>query len=409
MRDTDRALPALRVPVVLRRVLAALRRLLCLAPVPAGQSPAFLRDRLIVLPLLTVVAFGALSTAYGEVHGDSSRIADRTGPALVELTRAEIALDQAQKEADSVLQGPELIGLGQTYPTLLTRATQNLNEAAQSPALSASQRQGLQVVSGLVVDYNGYIGTADRNRDDPTLKKAYLSYALSMLCETTGGAGGAGNAGGADVSGTGGTEGAGAPAHCADRTVHTVHGYEATTIQDRIGSLERSLRADLDREAGWGTAPVVLAAVACAAYVLLVVGLFRTLGFLRARFRLLSLPLAATVLPLLAVPVLVLGTVQVQHGQAAVRRIADGELARVSATAPAVQPAPATGTAAAPGSVDALQQRVDGAMRGAHSAGWASVTGFILPVGLLGAAVTGWALLAYRHDYVRVPRREDFQ
>lgn len=60
--------------------LGALRRLLCLAPVPAGQSPAFLRDRLIVLPLLTVIAFGSLSLAYGDVHGDSSRIADRTGP-----------------------------------------------------------------------------------------------------------------------------------------------------------------------------------------------------------------------------------------------------------------------------------------------------------------------------------------
>ncbi|MFJ5288299.1 hypothetical protein [Streptomyces sp. NPDC088348] len=370
-------------------VFGALRRLLCLAPVPAGQSPAFLRDRLIALPLLTVIAFGSLSPAYGEVHGDSSRIAERTGPALVELTRAEIALDQAQKEADSVLQGPELIGLGQTYPTLITRATQNLNEAAQSPALSASQRQGLQVVSGLVVDYNGYIGTADRNRDDPTLKKAYLSYALSMLCETAGG-----------------TAGADSPARCADRAVH---GYEATTIQDRIGSLQRSLRADLDHEAGWGTAPVVLAAVACAAFALLAIGLFRTLAFLKVRLRLLSLPLAAAVLPLLVVPVLALGTVQVQHGQAAVRRIADGELARVSAAAPAVQLSRTTGTTAAPGSVDGLQQRIDAAMRRAHSGGWASVTGFILPVGLLGAAVTGWALLAYRRDYVRVPTREDYR
>ncbi|WUH69233.1 hypothetical protein OHB13_25105 [Streptomyces sp. NBC_00440] len=385
MRGTGRVTPA----------LGALRRLLCLAPVPAGQSPAFLRDRLIVLPLLTVIAFGSLSLAYGDVHGDSSRIADRTGPALVELTRAEVALDQAQKEADSVLQGPELIGLGQTYPTLITRATQNLNEAAQSPALSAAQRQGLQVVSGLVVDYNGYIGTADRNRDDPTLKKAYLSYALSMLCETTDGTGS-----------TGSTGGAGTPAGCADRTVR---GYEATTIQDRIGSLERSLRADLDHEAGWGTGPVILAAVACVAYALLAVGLFRTLTFLKARFRLLSLPLAATVLPLFAVPVLVLGTVQVQHGQAAVRRIADGELARVSSAAPAVQLSRTAGTAAAPGSIDELQQRIAGAMRRAHCAGWAAVTGFILPAGLLGAAVTGWALLAYRRDYVRVPRREDFQ
>ncbi|WP_371535424.1 hypothetical protein OG210_07655 [Streptomyces sp. NBC_00466] len=392
--------------------LGALRRLLCLAPVPAGQSPAFLRDRLIALPLLTVIAFGSLSLAYGDVHGDSSRIADRTAPALVELTRAEVALDQAQKEADSVLQGPELIGLGQTYPTLITRATQNLNEAAQSPALSASQRQGLQVVSGLVVDYNGYIGTADRNRDDPTLKKAYLSYALSMLCETTDGgtggrADGAGGTGGTSSTGsTGSGGGAGTPAGCADRTVR---GYEATTIQDRIGSLERSLRADLDHEAGWDTGPVILAAVACAAYALLAVGLFRTLTFLKARFRLLSLPLAATVLPLLAVPVLVLGTVQVQHGQADVRRIADGELARVSSAAPAVQLSRTAGTAAAPGSIDELQQRIAGAMRRAHSAGWASVTGFILPAGLLGAAVTGWALLAYRRDYVRVPRREDYR
>lgn len=48
-------------------------------------------------------------------------------------------------------------------------------------------------------------------------------------------------------------------------------------------------------------------------------------------------------------------------------------------------------------------------MRRAHCAGWAAVTGFILPAGLFGAAVTGWALLAYRRDYVRVPRREDFQ
>ncbi|WP_405777430.1 hypothetical protein [Streptomyces sp. NBC_00859] len=380
-------------------LLGALRRVLCLAPVPAGRSPAFLRDRLLALPLLTVIAFGSLALAYGDVHDDSSRIAHRTGPALVELTRAEIALDQAQKEAESVLGGPELIGLGQTYPTLITRATQNLNEAAQSPALSASQRQGLQVVSGLVVDYNGYIGTADRNRDDPTLKRAYLSYALSMLCETT-------DSGGSAGKGAGSGGGAGTPARCADRAVR---GYEATTIQDRIGSLERSLRTDLDDEAGWGTGPAVLAAVACAAYALLAVGLVRTLVFLKERFRLLSLPLAATALPLLAVPVLVLGTLQVQHAQGAVRRIADGDLARISSTSPAVQPARTSGAAPVPGSVDASQQRIDGAMRRAHSAGWASVTGYILPVGLVGAAVTGWALLAYRRDYVRVPAREAFQ
>ncbi|MCX4548372.1 MULTISPECIES: hypothetical protein [unclassified Streptomyces] len=359
------------------RMLHGLRRYLCLAPVPDGQSPAFLRDRVIALPLLTLIAFGTLSLAYGGVHDDSARVARHTSPALVELTRAEVSLAQAQREAESALTGPEIVGLGQTYPTLITRATQNLNQVAQSPALSASQRQGLQVVSGLVVAYNGYVGTADRNRNDPTLSKAYLSYALSMLCETT--------------------RSTGTPARCTDRAVH---GYEATTIQDRIDQLERSLRTDLDAEAGWGTRPVVLAAVSCAAFVLLAVGLVRTLGFLRVRFRLLSLPLAAAVLPLLALPVLVLGTVRVHQGQAAVRQIADVDLAEVSTV---------SDTSAVPNPIDTLQQRTEHAMSGAHSADWASVTGFILPVGVLSAATTGWALLAYRRDYVRVPRREAFR
>lgn len=353
----------------LKRAGGALRRYLCLASVPEGETAAFLRDRLLVLPVLTVIAFGALSMSYAGVHGDSARVSEHTAPALVDLTRAEVSLVQAQQEAESALSGPPLVGLDQNYRALITRTTQNLNKAAQTGALNATQRQGLQVVSGLVIDYNDYVGRADRSRADPTLSGAYLLYALSMLCETTG-----------STAQT---------AHC---TQSAVRDYEATTIQDRIDSLQRSLRAELADQAGWGTGPVLLAAVAGAAFALLAVGLLRTLNFLRTRFRLLSLPLAAAVLPLLTLPVLVFGTVQGHQGQTAVRQIADGKLATVK---------PGSDTRDEPDPIDILQQDIEASMHRAHSAGWASVTGFILPVGLLSAAATGWALLAYRRDYVR--------
>ncbi|WP_328536821.1 hypothetical protein [Streptomyces sp. NBC_00344] len=367
----------------LRRAVALLRRYLCLAPVPEGDTPAFLRERLVVLPLLAVIAFGTLSLSYAGVHGDSARVSRHTGPALVDLTRAEVSLAQAQQEAESALSGPALVGLDQNYRGLITRTTQNLNKVAQARALSAAQRQSLQVVSGLVIDYNDYVGRADRSRADPTLSSAYLLYALSMLCETTG-----------DTLPT---------ARC---TESTARGYEATTIQDRIDSLERSLRSDLDDEAGWGTGPMVLAAVSGAAFVLLAIGLVRTLNFLRIRFRLLSLPLAAAALPLLTLPVLVWGTVQAHQGQAAVRRTVEGDLAAVNAVSAA--DAKDTGSAATD-PIGALEQRIEDSMHRVHSDGWASVTGFVLPVGLLSAGTTGWALLAYRRDYVRVPGREDFQ
>ncbi|MEV8567152.1 hypothetical protein AB0436_16520 [Streptomyces sp. NPDC051322] len=353
-----------------------LRRYLCLAPVSEGRTADFLRDRLVVLPLLTVIAFGALSMSYGGVHGDSAHVSEESAPALVDLTRAEVSLAQAQKEAESALSGPSLVGLDQNYRGLITRATQNLNKVAQTGALNAAQRQSLQVVSGLVIDYNDYVGRADRSRADSTLSSAYLLYALSMLCETTG-----------------------STPQTARCTESTARGYEATTIQDRIGSLERSLRADLADEAGWGTGPMILAAVAGVACVLLAVGLLRTLNFLRIRFRLLSLPLAGAVLPLLVLPVLVLGTVQTHQGQTAVRQTVEGALARVD---------PASVTPAVPDPIDTLQRSIDGSMHRAHSERWAAVTGFILPVGLLSATATGWALLAYRRDYVRVPGREEF-
>ncbi|MFJ4935792.1 hypothetical protein ACIP8U_18185, partial [Streptomyces pseudovenezuelae] len=149
------------------------------------RNRAYLRDRLVALPLLAVVAFGALGWAYAGVRGDSAYIRERAAPALVDLADARASLLIAQGEAERNLaegRAAELSGLSERYRTRIARATQSLNQVTRSGALTVAEEQELRVVSALVVDYTGWIGRAQGHATDPVLRDAELTYARSMLC-----------------------------------------------------------------------------------------------------------------------------------------------------------------------------------------------------------------------------------
>ena len=264
------------------------RRILRYAwPSTAGhRNRVYLRDRLLALPLLAVVAFGALGWAYAGVRGDSAYIRERAAPALVDLADARASLLIAQGEAQRNLdegRAAELSGLSERYRTRIARATQSLNQVTRSGALTVAEEQELRVVSALVVDYTSWIGRAQGHATDPVLRDADFTYARSMLCSQALAA----------------TTANPYPA-CQPAT-----GSAATSIVDRVTGLEERLRARLADRAAWGTDTIAAAVIAALAFALLAAGLWRTVSFLHRRFRIrLSIPLAAAALPLLAVPFL---------------------------------------------------------------------------------------------------------
>ncbi|MEW2571895.1 hypothetical protein [Streptomyces sp. NPDC047070] len=356
-------------------------------PSPTGRrNRAYLRDRLIALPLLIVVAFGTLGWAYLDVRDDSAYLRDRLAPALVGLANAKASLFIAQGEAEKNLAeagAAELGGLSERYRTRVARATQSLNQVTRSGALTVVEEQELRVVSALVVDYTGWIGRAQGHASDAVLRDAELTYARSMLCSE--------------------------PVAAADRQDRyppcpPATGSGATSIVDRVTGLERELHERLAERAAWGPGVLTAAVVSALALVLVAVGLWRTLVFLRRRFRIrLSVPLAAAALPLLAVPLLAADALLAQHAQARAVPLADTLAERTSPeTETIAEERPFDGPD--PRAIEVLEARIDETLSDGRLPFLDGVAPFVLPAGLLAAGLVGGALHAYRREYLVVAR-----
>jgi hypothetical protein len=350
------------------------------------RNRAYLRDRLVALPLLAVVAFGAFGWAYTDVRGDSASIRDRMAPALVDLADAKASLLIAQSEAEKSLdegRAGELSGLSERYRTRSARAAQSLNQVTRSGALTVAEEQELRVVSALVVDYTGWIARAQGHATAPVLREAELTYARSMLCS--------------------------GPLTVADREDRYPPcppgtGPAATSIVDRVTGLERQLRERFVDRAAWGAGVIAAAVVSGLAFGLLAAGLWRTISFLRRRFRIrLSVPLAVAALPMLAVPLLTADALLAQHAQ--------GE-AVVLAQALAERTSPETETVAEerpfdgpdPQAIEVLESRIDDGLADGRLAFLDGVAPFVFPAGLVAAALAGGALHTYRREYLVVLR-----
>jgi hypothetical protein len=349
------------------------------------RNRGYLRDRLVALPLLALVAFGALGWVYADVRGDSAYLRDHAAPALVDLADARASLLIAQGEAERSLaegRAAELSGLSERYRTRIARATQSLNQVTRSGALTVAEEQELRVVSALVVDYTGWIGRAQGDATDSVLREAELSYARSMLCSRPGAASSANPY----------------PA-CPAAT-----GWGATAIVDRVSGLETRLRERLDDRAAWGAGTITAAVVATLAFALLAAGLWRTVSFLRCRFRIrLSVPLAAAALPLLAVPFLTADALLALHAQRETVPVADALAARTSPnTETAAEERPFSGPD--PLAIETLQVRIDDGLDDGRLTFLDGVAPFVLPVGLATAALIAGTLHAYRREYLVVTR-----
>ncbi|MEU3792868.1 hypothetical protein AB0F07_24210 [Streptomyces fructofermentans] len=356
-------------------------------PSTAGsRNRVYLRDRLVALPLLSVVAFGSLGWAYADGRDDTAQVRDRLAPALVQLANARASLFIAHGEAVRNLADGRtagISGLGERYRTRVARATQSLNQVSRSGALTVAEEQELRVVSALVVDYTGWIGRAQGHAGDPVLRDAELTYARSMLCS-------------APVA---------APdARDRDPSCRPGTGAGATAIVDRVSLLERHLGERLAGRAAWGTGVPAAAATGATALVLFTGGLWRTVSFLRRRFRIrLSLPLAAAALPLLAVPLLTADALLAQQARAAAVPVADALAHRTSpATETIAEERPFDGPD--PWAVAVLGDRVDEELDEGRLAFLDGVAPFVFPAGLVCAGLVGGSLHAYRREYLVVAR-----
>ncbi|MEU5897888.1 hypothetical protein [Streptomyces venezuelae] len=380
------------VPPLAADALRALRRYAW--PVPLAERPRnrrYLRDRLVALPLLTVVAAVTFGWAYADVREDSATLRDSFLPALVGLAEAETSLRIADREAAESLAAGEAVqlsGLSKRYTTRTTRAVQHLNQVARSGALTTAERQELDVVSGLVVDYGTWITFAQNNVADPTLRDAGLSYARSMLCSAPGPAP---------------TGKAGADGYPACRPA-TGSRSDATAVVDRISSLEDRLRDRLADRAAPGGRVLATASLSALALVLLACGHWRTQVFVHHRLHLhVSVPLLVAALPLLAVPFLTADAVLAHRAQQRVVSTAAGIAER---TTPAIESTVDDDPFGArhPLLIRSLDEHANRDLAAGRLSSLDGVAPWVAPAGLLSAGVTAVTLHAYRREYVLVSR-----
>ncbi|MEU6394126.1 hypothetical protein [Streptomyces sp. NPDC046939] len=352
------------------------------------RNRTFLRDRLVALPLLAVVAFTTLGWAYADVREDSAYIRTQLAPALGDLADARISLRIAQREAEVSLDAGnavELSGLGPRYAARTGAAAQDIARLSRGGAFTEAQRQELDVVSGLIDGYEEWIAWARTNVTDTSLRRAGLAYAQSMLCAYT------------------------APGPATDRHAPyppcgAARGSDATTVVDRIAALEDELRDRLADRAALGPGVLTAVAVSLLAFVLLAVGLWRTLVFLRRRMRIrVSVPLIAAALPLLLVPWVVADGVrawQAQRDAVPYARVLAHE------ASPAVEVALDDDPLAAPAptAIRPATARMERTVARGRFGGVGSLAGWVAPAGLLAGGVLAGALHAYRREYLVVGR-----
>ncbi|MEV7191020.1 hypothetical protein AB0N81_04305 [Streptomyces sp. NPDC093510] len=361
-------------------------------PEPLGGRPrnrVYLRERLIALPLLTVVVAATFGWAYADVRADSAALRDSFAPALVGLAEAETSLRIADREAGESLRAGaavQLSGLSKRYSLRTTRAVQRLNLVARSGALTTAERQELDVVSGLVVDYGNWIAFAQYNVGVPALRDAGLSYARSMLCSTPAPAEKTGKDGYPPCRPDSGSD------------------SDATAVVDRISTLEDRLRGRLADRAALGGGVITAGVVAGFALVLLTLGLWRTQLFLRHRLHLhVSVPLLAAALPLLALPFLTADAVLAHRAQQRVVSTADELSAR---TSPAIESTIDENPFGDhhPLLIGTLKERVRHDLSEGRLSSLDGVAPWVTPTGLLCASLMGVTLHAYRREYVLISR-----
>ncbi|MET7617121.1 hypothetical protein [Streptomyces sp. NPDC005408] len=369
MKLRDRVRPAVtRLRLGVAKALPALwQRAAGRTPEGSRHTAAFLRRRMLVLPMLAVVALALSAAAYGDIHGRTQRLRDRCVPALVDLAQARTSLELAQEQAELRLiktETPGLVELGETYRSLLTEATQSLNRVAQSRALHKGQEQELRVVSGLVVAYGDKIAWAERNRTSEVLRRAGVAYAENML-------------------------------RGRHRTVAPGTAQEPISILERVQELEGQLQQENHDLAAWSPLTLTGAAAAALAALLFAFVLLGTSVFLRDRLRLISVQLAVAAVPVLLTPVLLAFGGAGEHTAQERARTAVGALDAVAADR------------SAPRRIESAAHTADVAMRDAHPEGWSLTAGVVVPAGGVGALACGVTLFLYVRPYPagRRPRR----
>ncbi|MFJ4935791.1 hypothetical protein ACIP8U_18180, partial [Streptomyces pseudovenezuelae] len=156
--------------------------------------------------------------------------------------------------------------------------------------------------------------------------------------------------------------------------------------------------------AAWGAGTITAAVIAVLALALLAAGLWRTVSFLRRRFRIrLSIPLAAAALPLLAVPFLTVDALLALDAQHGTVPVADALAEKTSPrTETAAEGSPFAGPE--PQAIETLRARIDEGLADGRLAFLDGIAPFVFPAGLGVAAVIAGTLHAYRREYLVVAR-----
>ncbi|MCC4320222.1 MULTISPECIES: hypothetical protein [Streptomyces] len=144
---------------------------------------AFLVRRLIALLVVTAVAVTTLLAAYYGVSRNSRAVTDRSTPAILQVAAAIDALTASYDEARRSIASPtaEFEGLSEEYRDKLSTARQSLAQVSKSTIGGESARGSLRTCAALVTSYGDTVEQAYANRDNPTLRGAYLGYAGSIL------------------------------------------------------------------------------------------------------------------------------------------------------------------------------------------------------------------------------------
>ncbi|MFI2240390.1 hypothetical protein [Streptomyces chrestomyceticus] len=333
---------------------------------PTGK---FLFSRMVMLPALMLTVLALAGTAYFDDHRRTEELRDRYAPALVELAHARVSLVLAQQEAERRLgtggdaPPPQtaLVGLGERYPSLVTKASQSLNNAVQTGALSRAQEQVVRVVSGLVSAYDGWIGWAGSHHDSAPLRRAGMDYAADLL--RTG----------------------------------------PTSVLQRIGALEEALRAAVADRADRFTALALAAWGALPAMLVLVFVFVGLLDFVRAGLRVRSPLLVLYALPVLLVLVVLSFSVAAQQrAQWEVERSVS-RIGQITVPRPTGDGTQGAGASRGP---DAAIERADAALaeklRGTHPDGWEAASMLALSVGAAGAVGCGLTLRRYGREHWKI-------
>ncbi|MFI0242742.1 hypothetical protein [Streptomyces sp. NPDC016845] len=364
-----------------------MRRLLW-PPSDRVRNRSYLRDRLVALPLLAVVAFTTLGWAYADVRDDSAYIRTQLAPALGDLADARISLRIAQREAEVSLDAGdavELSGLGPRYAARTGAAAQDIARLSRGGAFTEAQRQELDVVSGLIDGYEEWIAWARTNVGNPSLRRAGLAYAQSMLCS--------------DATAEPVTD-----RHAPYPPCGAARGNDATTVVDRIAALEGDLHDRLAERAAPGPGVLTAVAVSLLSFTLLSVGLWRTLVFLRRRMRIrVSVPLVAAALPLLLVPWAVADGVrawQAQRDAVPYARV----LAKEASPAVEIVLDEDPLAAPAPTAIRPATARMERTVALGRFGDIGSLADWAAPAGLVVGGVLAGALHVYRREYLVVGR-----